>query len=555
MTEHDPSAGDDLPPTLGPSGGPPPSDGGGLVGSVLSGRYRIVSLLGEGAMGSVYLGEHLKIGRRDAIKVLRDNLATDREAIARFVRGTRNVSLIRHPNICTIYDYSDTEDGLQFVAMEYVSGETLRDLLLREGSLPLERAIAIAVQVGNALQAAHEAGIVHRDLKPANIMVTPGRRGDDEIKVVDFDIAKGPTEAEGEEVTRHGFVVGTPEYMSPEQLIGERLDGRSDVYSLALVLFRMITGELPFRGQGAQDLMVKRLTEEPMRLGDLLPDGAFPPTLDVAIARALSRNPADRQADAEEFAAEIARAIGGGPVPDPARREDGARAAPLVARRDAGTPLPATAVQDAARDATPDRRRWILAGGGAAALVAAAAAGIFVLGGEPASVPEPLAVQSPLVQAPTGQSPEPGPLDDPTPTPDAAPSTPPEQLTPAPGGAPPAAPPPAPAAPAPAAPAAVGGADTGALLMRLLDRFGPPDPDAAALRTIRDSARLVLDAPQAPDAQRARAAYIMASALLPLGDTAQAAGLLERAIAWDPGNRGYNTLLNGLPAEYRSRVR
>jgi serine/threonine-protein kinase len=279
-----------------------------LVGTILADRYRIVQLLGEGAMGAVYLGEHLKMGRRDAIKVLRDSLATDREATLRFLRGARNVSSIRHPNVCTIYDFSDTADGLQFMAMEFVQGETLKDLLDRERKLPLERAVHIAAQTADALQAAHDAGIVHRDLKPGNIMLTRDRDGRDLVKVVDFDIAKG-ADTDGEEVTRLGFVVGTPEYMSPEQLMGEHLDGRSDVYSLALVLFRMLTGSLPFRAETTQDVMIQRLTHAPLRLAEALPGGQFPERLQHAIARALERRAADRWGNAVEFGREITAAV------------------------------------------------------------------------------------------------------------------------------------------------------------------------------------------------------------------------------------------------------
>src|SRR5690606_23194965 len=156
----------------------------------------------EGAMGAVYLGEHMKIGRRDAIKVLRQGLATDPDTIARFIRGTRNVAMIRHPNICTIYDYSDIAGDVQFVAMEYVAGRTLRELLEEEGRLPVEVAVHITRQAADALHAAHEVGIVHRDLKPANIMVVKARDGSYDVKVVDFDIAKGSADGEGEEVTR-----------------------------------------------------------------------------------------------------------------------------------------------------------------------------------------------------------------------------------------------------------------------------------------------------------------------------------------------------------------
>jgi serine/threonine-protein kinase len=267
-------------------------------------------------MGAVYLAEHIQIGRRDAIKVLRDSLASDPEAIARFLRGTRNVSRVRHPNVCAIYDFTETPEGLRFLAMEYVDGPTLKELLEREGRMSLERAVDIAAQAADALQAAHAVGIVHRDLKPGNIMVVGDPGGRDTVKVVDFDIAKGPEG--GEEVTRLGFVVGTPEYMSPEQLMGEALDGRSDLYSLGLVLFRMLTGLHPFRAEGPQDLMVARLTSQPMRLDEARPGETFPEELQRALGRALRAKPAERQADVAEFAREVRGAsVGAGPLASP----------------------------------------------------------------------------------------------------------------------------------------------------------------------------------------------------------------------------------------------
>ena len=295
------------------AGPAPAADPASLVGQLLADRYRIIAKLGEGAMGTVYLGEHLRMGRRDAIKVMRPDFAQDREAIARFTRGTRNVSAIRHPNVCTIYDFSDTPDGVRYLAMEYIEGATLKEVLDREGRLPPERAVDIACQVAEALQAAHDVGVIHRDLKPGNIMLCRGPRADSKetIKVVDFDISKSAGDSEGEEVTRVGFVVGTPEYMSPEQLIGERLDGRSDLYSLAVVLFRMLTGRLPFRATNVQDMMVERLTGAPVRLDEALAGTAIPgiASLQRALDRALARKAVDRQATTAEFGREIAAAL------------------------------------------------------------------------------------------------------------------------------------------------------------------------------------------------------------------------------------------------------
>jgi serine/threonine protein kinase len=323
-----------------------------LVGAQLAGRYRVLRKLGEGAMGAVYLAEHLNIGRKDAIKVLRDNLANDPEAIARFLRGTRNVSTIRHVNVCAIYDFTQTEGGLRFVAMEYIEGPTLKEVLDDAGTLPVERAVDIACQIAAGLDAAHGVGIVHRDLKPANIMLVRGKAGVDVVKVVDFDIAKGPEG--GEEVTRLGFVIGTPEYMSPEQLMGEPLDGRSDVYSLGLVLFRMLTGTLPFHAEGTQDIMIARLTSAPMRLDEAKPGAVFPEALQRALERALQRKAAERQEDAEVFAREIRAAVPSAHV----------GLAPTVQ-------IPPTRVETIKAGGAPDNRRKIILFGGAGIAVAA----------------------------------------------------------------------------------------------------------------------------------------------------------------------------------------
>jgi hypothetical protein len=566
MTQYRPDhdAGE-LPPTVGPQQGGGGNAGampGDLVGTVLAGRYRILRKLGEGAMGNVYLGEHLKIGRQDAIKVLRDALSTDTEAIARFIRGTRNVSMIRHPNICTIYDYSDTDHGLQFVAMELVTGETLRDLVLREGALPLERAVHIAKQVADALQAAHEAGIVHRDLKPANVMITRGRRGEDEIKVVDFDIAKGPRDGEGggEEVTRLGFVVGTPEYMSPEQLIGDRLDGRSDLYSLGLLLFRMLTGMLPFRAEGAQDLIIKRLTEEPLRLSDALPGAVFPEALEQALRRSLSRKPEDRQADAEEFGEEIVRAIGGaaaGARPASAGVPPRAPAPPV-----SGSSLPETGVhRPAAPRPAQGRGRLVAAVAGVAGLAVVLGIGLAARGGSETLPPEPIALQQPLPggsgataaePAAGGADPAGQAAEEPAIVQTSAPSSRPMPET----SLPPAGREPAPAPIPPVASAGAPGLDAEsaqALLLRLNDRLveSPDDP-----RAIYDGAQPILNSSQTSRRQQANAAYLMASSLLLLGDTTRALPLLERGVELDASFRGNNTLLGHPDIERRrGRVR
>jgi serine/threonine-protein kinase len=295
-----------------------------LVGQVLADRYHILKKLGEGGMGQVYLAEHVKMGRRSAIKVMNPSMVYDPEAVARFNREAANASRISDSHVCAIYDFGETPDGLIYLAMEFIEGEPLTELLRQEGALPVARAADIGIQVAAALQAAHDLGIVHRDLKPDNIMLTRSRDGADAVKVVDFGLAKAVGgEGGGQKVTRTGLVVGTPEFMSPEQLSGDKLDGRSDVYSLGLVLFNMLTGTLPFPADSVQEAMIKRLTDEPAELLEVRPDLHFPPGLQQILDTALARSPVDRYQSAAKFAHDLAAVAG-------------------VSRADAGAALPST---------------------------------------------------------------------------------------------------------------------------------------------------------------------------------------------------------------------
>jgi len=282
-----------------------------LVGQVVADRYHVIKKLGEGGMGQVYLAEHVKMGRRSAIKVMNPSMVHDPDAVARFNREASNASRITHPNVCAIYDFGETPEGLIYLAMEFVEGEPLTELLERDGSLPVPRAFGIFVQVAEALQAAHDLGIVHRDLKPDNIMLARRTGGGDMVKVVDFGIAKavGGDES-GQKVTKTGLVVGTPEFMSPEQLSGDKVDGRSDLYSLALVLFRMLAGKLPFEATTVQETMIKRLTDDPTKLAEARPDLTFPPGLQAVLDTALARNPVDRYQMVAKFAADVGSVTG-----------------------------------------------------------------------------------------------------------------------------------------------------------------------------------------------------------------------------------------------------
>jgi serine/threonine-protein kinase len=286
---------------LRPSGGQTAD----LVGQVIADRYHIQKKLGEGGMGQVYLAEHVKMGRRCAVKIMSPAMMKDPDAISRFNREAANASRIGHPNVCSIYDFGETPDGLIYLAMEFIEGRSLNAILDESGTLPIPRAASIITQCADALQVAHDLEIVHRDLKPDNIMVITAK-GRDTVKVVDFGIAKAVgAEGGAQKVTKTGFVVGTPEYMSPEQLAGDPVDGRSDLYSLALVFYRMLTGGTPFPAESQQETMIKRLTDDPLPLASARPDIRFPPELQRVMDRALARMPQDRYASAAEFAREV----------------------------------------------------------------------------------------------------------------------------------------------------------------------------------------------------------------------------------------------------------
>jgi eukaryotic-like serine/threonine-protein kinase len=275
-----------------------------LVGQIIADRYRVLSLIGEGGMGRVYLAEHVHMGRKSAVKVLSPALAFSAEAISRFHREAANASRINHPNVAAIYDFGEASEGVMYLAMEYVEGETLTMMLQREGRLEVTRAAQLTKQAADALASAHHLGIVHRDLKPDNIMVARNMEGGDLVKVVDFGIAKsmGPS---SQTVTTAGISIGTPEYMSPEQLAGEKLDARTDVYSLAVVLFHVLTGVLPYPQVTSRETLVKRLTSPPRKLGEVAADVEWPAELQRALDRALAPDVDDRYSSVGDFGRDV----------------------------------------------------------------------------------------------------------------------------------------------------------------------------------------------------------------------------------------------------------
>jgi serine/threonine-protein kinase len=342
---------------------------GDLVGSVVADRYHILKKLGEGGMGQVYLAEHVKMGRKSALKVMNPGMNQDADAIARFNREASNASRLNHPNICAIYDFGETPDGLIYLAMEFIEGQSLTSLVEKSGSLPPARAAAIIHQSSDALQIAHDAGIVHRDLKPDNIMIAKNRDGSDLAKVVDFGIAKAHS-SDAQKVTKTGLVVGTPEYMSPEQLAGDKLDGRSDIYSLALVAFNTLTGKLPFPADSAQEAMIARLVELPKTLAEMKPDVAWPPEVQAVMDKALARDVNERYQSAAQFGRELWAACESMPASQAAEAGTQVLSAPA-----------ATAQVPKTRVAGPGE------GGGKTVAGAAAAKGASPAAAEPAAVP------------------------------------------------------------------------------------------------------------------------------------------------------------------------
>src|ERR1043166_5859239 len=319
-----------------------------LIGTVLADRYHILQPIGEGGMGRVYLAEHVRMGRKRAAKVMSAMVSASADAISRFNREAANASRINHPNVAQIYDFGETSDGMLYLAMEYIEGPTLTTVVEHEAPLPIDRVGRIVKQVADALHAAHHLEIVHRDLKPDNIMIGRNIDGTDWVKVVDFGIAKTVQQSgEGKSsqtVTTAGVSLGTPEYMSPEQLAGERLDPRTDIYSLGLVAFNMLTGDLPYPRVTSKETLVRRLTSHPRTLAEVRPDRDWPASLQAALDRALAPEVADRYASAQEFGKAFAAAASG--VLDPART---VRMTPPVSRgavagvaptRVAATPMP-----------------------------------------------------------------------------------------------------------------------------------------------------------------------------------------------------------------------
>lgn len=266
-----------------------------MIGKLLGNRYEILEQLGGGGMAIIYKGRDTFLNRLVTIKVLRPEFTSDEDFVKRFRREAQAVASLSHPNIVSIYDVG-REEEIHYLVMEYVEGDNLKNLIRAEGVLPPEQAAEIALQVSDALQHAHDNNIVHRDVKPQNILITRGGRA----KLTDFGIARGATAAT---LTQTDTIVGSVHYLSPEQARGETAGPRSDLYSLGVVLYEMVTGALPFMGDTPIAVALKHIQEEPARPSGINP--AVSPGLEKIIARAMAKAPAERPASAREMAAEL----------------------------------------------------------------------------------------------------------------------------------------------------------------------------------------------------------------------------------------------------------
>src|SRR6266480_2686629 len=266
-----------------------------MINTLVDGRYRVLRKLGTGGMANVYLAEDQELGRRVAIKVLDDRHASDDQFVERFRREAKAAAALSHPNIVSIYDRGET-DGTYYIAMEYLEGPNLKELV-RQGTPSIRTAITFTREILSALRLAHRRGLVHRDIKPHNILVDAEGR----LKVTDFGIARsGPSQ-----MTEVGSIIGTAQYLSPEQARGAPVDQRSDLYSIGIVLYEMLTGEVPFTGESPVEIAMRHLSDTPRPPSLLRPE--IPPDLDMIVLRALAKNPEDRFQTAEEMNADLAR--------------------------------------------------------------------------------------------------------------------------------------------------------------------------------------------------------------------------------------------------------
>lgn len=291
-------------------------DRGSWVGQMVGGRFSVIDVLGEGGMGVVYAGEQ-QMGstvRRVAIKTLHPHLSKDPSVVARFNRECGTVAQLEHPNTIKVYDFGTGEGGTLYIAMEYVDGESLDKVIERESPLPPARVVNILRQVCGALDEAHDQGVIHRDLKPENVILGEKLGQRDFVKVLDFGIAARTESADAKKeqrLTQQGMVLGTPPYMSPEQFTGAELDRRSDVYSLGIMAYEMLTGRLPFTASTPWQWATEHMTAQPYPIEQVPHGGGIPKQMRDAVMGALSKSPDERPATAGGFLEQLQEGMAG----------------------------------------------------------------------------------------------------------------------------------------------------------------------------------------------------------------------------------------------------
>ncbi|GEM_PF-916285 len=276
---------------------------------LLADRYRLLRPLGAGGMSTVHLAEHVHIGKRVAIKIVADHLLDTPSLIERFMREARATAKVRHPNVIEISDFGETPSGAPFFVMDYLEGENLAQIMFKDGPMPWRRVMGLAQQIAHGIGAAHEQGVVHRDLKPDNCVRLSstegldGKEGGEIVKVIDFGVAK--LSGEGERLTKTGIVVGTPEYVAPEQAQGRAVDHRVDIYALGIIMYELLTGTVPFTGDNFMDVLSAQVYDRAPSFAERAPDLQAPAGVESIVRKAMQKQPEHRFQSMAEFIAAI----------------------------------------------------------------------------------------------------------------------------------------------------------------------------------------------------------------------------------------------------------